>query len=146
MHSFQLSYAALKHEIFVPLPGFPVQFLWPELQWQKAMKELVRAMCCKQNHMLLTNPSIIILFPFPEKFPRWLSGKESACSAGDTGDGFNPWARKIPWRRKWQPTPVFLPGESHRQRAWWAYSHRVTKSWTQLKWFSTQHSKKKITF
>ena len=29
--------------------------------------------------------------------------------------GFNPWVGKIPWRRKWQPTPVFLPGESHGQ-------------------------------
>ena len=30
--------------------------------------------------------------------------------------GFNPWVRKTPWRRAWQPTPVFLPGESHGQR------------------------------
>ena len=30
--------------------------------------------------------------------------------------GFNPWVREIPWRRKWQPTPVFSPGESHGQR------------------------------
>ena len=30
---------------------------------------------------------------------------------------FNLWVRKIPWRRKWQPTPVFLPGESHGQRS-----------------------------
>ena len=30
---------------------------------------------------------------------------------------FNPWIRKIPWRRKWQPTPVFLLGKSHRQRS-----------------------------
>ena len=29
--------------------------------------------------------------------------------------GFDTWVRKIPWRRKWQPTPVFLPGESHGQ-------------------------------
>ena len=29
---------------------------------------------------------------------------------------FNPWVRKIPWRRKWQSTPGFLPGQSHRQR------------------------------
>ena len=27
-------------------------------------------------------------------------------------DGFDPWVKKIPWRRAWQPTPVFLPGES----------------------------------
>ena len=31
--------------------------------------------------------------------------------------GFNSWVRKIPWRRAWQPTPVFLPGESHGQRS-----------------------------
>ena len=30
---------------------------------------------------------------------------------------FNPWVRKISWRRKWQPTPVFLPGKSHGQRS-----------------------------
>jgi len=35
-----------------------------------------------------------------------------------------------PWRRAWQPTPVFLPGESHGQRSLAYYSHRVTKSWT----------------
>ena len=29
---------------------------------------------------------------------------------------FDPWVRKIPWRRKWQPTPVFMPGESHGQK------------------------------
>ena len=34
----------------------------------------------------------------------------------------DPWARKIPWRRKWQPTPVFLPGKSHRQRSLAGYS------------------------
>ena len=35
-------------------------------------------------------------------------GEESACNAG-----IDPWVRKIPWRRKWPPTPVFLPGEFH---------------------------------
>ena len=44
--------------------------------------------------------------------PSWLSGKESACNVGDLGSipESNPWVGKIPWRRKWQPTPVFLPG------------------------------------
>ena len=46
---------------------------------------------------------------------RWLSSKESAHSAGDTR--FYPRVRKITWRRAWQPTPVFLPGESHGQRS-----------------------------
>ena len=36
--------------------------------------------------------------------------------------GFDPWVRKIPWRRKWQPTPVFLPGEFHAQRSLAGYS------------------------
>ena len=31
--------------------------------------------------------------------------------------GFDPWVGKIPWTREWQPTPVFLPGEFHRQEA-----------------------------
>ena len=35
---------------------------------------------------------------------------------------FNPWIRKIPWRRKWQPTSVFLPGESHGWRSQAGYS------------------------
>ena len=47
--------------------------------------------------------------------PRWLRGKESSCQCWRCG--FNPWVGKILWREKWQPTPVFLPGESHRQRS-----------------------------
>ena len=46
---------------------------------------------------------------------RWLSGKESGCQCRRLG--FDPWVRKIPWRRKWQPTAVFLPGEPHGQRS-----------------------------
>ena len=38
------------------------------------------------------------------------------------GRGFDPWVRKIPWRRAWQPTPVFLPGESSGQRRLASYS------------------------
>ena len=50
-------------------------------------------------------------------------GKESACNAGDAGRRvFDPWARKMLWRRPWQPTPVFLPGESHGQRSLVDYS------------------------
>ena len=40
------------------------------------------------------------------------------------------------WRRKWQPTPVFLSGEPRDWEAWWATVHRVTKSQTWLKWLS----------
>jgi len=45
--------------------------------------------------------------------------------------GLDPWVGKIPRRRAWQPTPVFLPGESNGQRrVWQARVHRVSKSWT----------------
>ena len=58
-----------------------------------------------------------------EGLPWWLSGKESASSAGVTGDADSiPRVRKTPWRSTWQPTPVFLPGESHGQRNLVGYS------------------------
>ena len=48
------------------------------------------------------------------------AGKESVCNAGNLG--LIPVIGKIPWRRKWQPTPIFLPGESHGQRNLVGYS------------------------
>ena len=51
------------------------------------------------------------------RLPRWLSGKESTCQCrSHRRPGFDPWVRKIPWRRKWLCTPVFLPGKFHGQR------------------------------
>ena len=44
-------------------------------------------------------------------FPGGSDGKASACNAGDLG--FDPLVEKIPWRRNWLPTPVFLPREFH---------------------------------
>ena len=48
--------------------------------------------------------------------------KNLPANAGDMRCSFNPWVRKIPWRRKWLLTPIFLPGESHGQRSLAAYS------------------------
>ena len=47
--------------------------------------------------------------------PWWFSGKESTCQCRRCM--FDPWVAKIPWRRKWQSTPVFLLGKSHGQRS-----------------------------
>ena len=56
-------------------------------------------------------------------FPGGVSGKESACqSRRHKRRRFNPWVTKIPWRRAWQITPVFLPGEFHGQRSLVGYS------------------------
>ena len=52
--------------------------------------------------------------------PSWLSGKESHLPS--RRGRFNPWVGKIPWRRKWQPIPVFSPGKSHRQSSLAGYS------------------------
>ena len=52
--------------------------------------------------------------------PWWLSGKKSACQCRRLN--FNLWVRKVSWRRKWQPTPVLLPGRYHGQRSLGAYS------------------------
>ena len=45
------------------------------------------------------------------------------------------------WRRKWQPTPVFLPGESQGRGAWWAAVYGVAQSRTRLKWLSSSSSR-----
>ena len=65
------------------------------------------------------------LYSFVYGLPRWFSGKEPACQYKRLKRyKFNPWGRKIPW----QPTPVFFPGKSYRQRILVGYSpkrHRV---------------------
>ena len=56
--------------------------------------------------------------PPSKQLPSWCSGKESACQCRrHKRPGFNPWVRKIPWNREWQPSPVFLPGKFHGQRS-----------------------------
>ena len=54
--------------------------------------------------------------------------KKLPASAGDMRHGFNPWVGKVLWRRAWQPTLTFLPGESLGQRNLAGSVHRVAKS------------------
>ena len=64
--------------------------------------------------------------------PRWLSGKEFACQCRRHRIlGFSLWVGKIPWRRKWQCTPVSLPGKSRGQRSLVGYSPwgRKAQAW-----------------
>ena len=68
---------------------------------------------------------MIILHHSDGGLPWWLSGKESACQFRRCG--FSPWVQRIPWRRRWQPTPLFLPGKSHGQRSLAGYSSRGRK-------------------
>ena len=68
-------------------------------------------------------------------------GKDPACKCRRCKRlRFDPWVGKTPWRRKWQPTPVFLPGECHGQRSPAGYSPWGQKEPDTLKQLSTQAS------
>ena len=57
------------------------------------------------------------------RLPRWHSGKDPTCqSRRHKRLGLNSWVGKIPWSRKWQPDPVFLPGKFHGLSSLGGYS------------------------
>ena len=79
-------------------------------------------------HWFLPPPCGHFLTVDNPSFPGGASGKEPTCQCRrQKRCWFNPLVRKIPWRRKWQPTPVFLPGKSHRQRSLAGYSLAVAE-------------------
>ena len=95
------------------------------------------------------NLQISRVLKFNLGLPWWLSGKEPACRRR----GFDPWVMTIPWRRKWQPTPVFLPGKPRGQRSLVGYSPQgytesdmteVTKQQQQNLTYSFYELKKEI--
>ena len=67
-------------------------------------------------------------------FPYGSGGKDSTCNVGDPG--FNPWVRKIPRRREWQHTQVFLPEKSPGQRSQVGYSPWGHKELNTIKWLT----------
>ena len=74
--------------------------------------------------------------PLPSP-PYGASGKEPTCQCRrHKRHGYDPWVRKIPWRRKWQSTPICLPGKSRGQWRLAAIVHGVTKSQIWLKQLS----------
>ena len=89
---------------------------------ERSMTPLLFSYSCYQVSVCKETPLTVL--------PRWCSGKGLACQCRRRG--FNPWVQKVPWSRKWQPAPVFLPGKSHGQRSLAAAVHEITKSQTQL--------------
>ena len=74
-----------------------------------------------------------------------VGGREPACQC--RRHGFKPWVREIFWRKKWQPTPLFLPGESHGQRSLvgyspWGHKESDMPRWLTLSlfWYVIKHS------
>ena len=102
-----------------------------------------RALSCRvsgpASHLLNRNLHVSKMhswFEYTVKFKTrlWLSGQDSTCQCRRCRRrGFHPCVKKIPWRRKQQPTPVFLPGESYGQRGLVSQrsmgSHRVRSDW-----------------
>ena len=91
---------------------------------------------------------LIFLIKFKKYFKKiWLencgaSGRESACqSRRHKSLKFDPWVRNIPWRRKWQPIQVFLPGKLHAQRTLEGYGpwgcKRISHNWTTENTYTT---------
>ena len=69
---------------------------------------------------------------------RWLNCREFACQCRRLrSHGLNPSVEKIPWRREWQPTPVFLPGKFHGQRSLMGYSPSGRKESDTTEWLNT---------
>ena len=80
-------------------------------------------------------------------FPGGSYGKVSARSVGEPG--FDPWVRKIPWRRKQQPTPVLLPGKFHGWRSLlgyspWGHKESDTTEWLHFLFLTLTVKKKKV--
>ena len=80
---------------------------------KKAMKNLDSIL--KSRDTTLPTKGCIVKAVVFLGFPGGSDGRESACNAGRYR--FEPWVRKIFWRREWPSTPVFLPGEFHVQRS-----------------------------
>ena len=74
----------------------------------------------------------------PSRLPRWCDDKESACQWGRLG--FDPWVKKIPWRRERQPTSVFLPGKSHGQSSLVGYLQSMGSQSVGHDW-ATEHAR-----
>ena len=75
-----------------------------------------------ENILMILGEAIIFQIRHKKQYPWWLSNKESDCNAGAEGAANSTLGWEDPWRRTWQPTPVFLPGEFHGHRSLEGYS------------------------
>ena len=115
-----------------PIGGLGIPFnpaIWHLSIYPKKTKTLIRKDICTPMFIaaLFTVAKVWKLSKFPPTDKgikkKWYGSvdKESTCNEGDLLQcrvpGFDPWVRKIPWRWKWQPTLVILPGKSHGQKS-----------------------------
>ena len=100
------------------------------------LNQLITGILCSNFRMFRTRKNSFLWFSRNScclEIPRYFSGKESACQRRRCRrHRFDPWIGKVPWRRKWQPTPVFLPGKFHGQRSLASCSPWAHKGQTRL--------------
>ena len=114
LKSFFLQHHNSKVSILQHSAFFMVQPLHPYMATGTTTGLIIGTFVGKMMSLLFNTRSRFVL-GFPGGFP---GGKESTCQCRrHRRCGFDPWVRKIPWRRAWQPTPVLLPGKPHRQRS-----------------------------
>ena len=107
-------------KVYLDVLGLPWLFLRDQFSFKLSIIWRQRAflLTCPRNFKQFVFYSFNMIYHKNIKIhlsglSRWCSGKESACQGKRFRRlGFNTWVRKIPLRRKWQPTPVFLPAES----------------------------------
>ena len=109
-----------------------LEYLWGQssLIWESLVLGRLIEFYVPLLYSALTNcvihnviPALIRKVELNIGLPRWLSDIEFACQCRRCKRyDFAPWIRQIPWRRKWQLAPVFLPGKSHGQRSLAGYS------------------------
>ena len=94
----------------------------------------LREMLCKEVKWIVKD----CITKWNNRGLRWCSSKKSTCQHRRCRrHGIDPWVGKSPWRRKWQPTPAFLPGTSHGQRRLVGYSPWGHKESDMTEWLST---------
>ena len=115
--------------------GNPFQYSCLEIPW-KTEPGMLQSMGSKESDMT----EWLMLSCSSTGFPGSASSKEPACQCRRCKrHRFDPWVRKIPWRRAWLPTPVFLPGESHGWRRLVGYSpwgHKESDTYVVIQAFS----------
>ena len=123
-----------KASILQPSAFFMVQLSYPYMTTGKATALTRRTFVIRYTLNLVslldhTYGALVYFITYEiskSGLPQWLSGKESTCQC--RGHRLDPWVRKIPWRRKWELIPVFLPKKSHGQRNLAGYSQSGHKT------------------
>ena len=131
-----LSYSFYTHNLPI-LTSLLQRNIVTSISHRRSQSLRVKAVClgsCQVGVQILCECVNVTSMFFPIYYPSGSDGKMS-CLQWER-PGFDPRVGKILWRRKWQPTPVLLPGNLMDRGAWWATVHWVAKSWTWLSNFT----------